>query len=76
MQENQKKDFFPLPTHSYSTQANMKYVLYFLELLLPWIVRRLEKTDRSDMFLGHDWILSMSESGDNVFQEVKPDCKH
>lgn len=28
------------------------------------MVWRLEKTDRSDMFVGHDWILSMSANGD------------
>lgn len=29
--------------------------------VLPWMVWRLEKTDRSDKFSGHDWMLRMSE---------------
>lgn len=31
------------------------------------MVCRLEKTDRSDMFIGHDWILRMSENGELGF---------
>lgn len=34
------------------------------------MVWRLEKTDRSDKFLGHDWILRMSEMRHIVFQRV------
>lgn len=36
----------------------------YLLSVLPSIVSRLEKTDKSDMLSGHDWILRMSKNKD------------